>query len=201
MIRIFVEGRDAQFLDKYLLFLLGKNENTWEIIQAGGYTKLDLLDQQFKENSEINGQNIIIFDSDSKSNEGGYEIRLQYLQNKLQELLISADIFLFPNNKDDGDFELLLEHIVNEEHSCLLKCFEGYEMCVSGHKDENDNPKYITPNRKAKIYAYLESIKKSRKESEKFKNKDYFFDKTEYWNLKAEYLQPLKDFLLKATQK
>lgn len=45
MIRIFVEGRDKQFLDKFLLYLLGKNEETWEVIQAGGYTKLGLLQQ------------------------------------------------------------------------------------------------------------------------------------------------------------
>ena len=127
MIRIFVEGRDNQFVDKYLSSLLGKNENTWEIIRAGGYTKLHLLDQQFKENTERGGLNLIIFDADRPDNGGGYESRKLYLQNKMQELSISAQLFLFPNNQEDGDFEQLLEHIVNNEHSCLLRCFESYE--------------------------------------------------------------------------
>ena len=112
-----------------------------------------------------------------------------------------AELFLFPNDKEDGDFELLLEHIVNEEHTCLLKCFEGYEKCVAGHVDNEGNPQYITPNRKAKIYAYLESIKKSKKELERFKNKkEFFFDNPKYWNLEAEYLLPLKQFLLNVIQ-
>lgn len=64
MIRIFVEGRDSEFLDKYLLFLFGENKGMWEIIQAGGYSKLHLLDQQFKENTERGGVNLIIFDAD-----------------------------------------------------------------------------------------------------------------------------------------
>ena len=68
MIRIFVEGRDSEFLDKYLLFLFGENKGMWEIIQAGGYSKLHLLDQQFKENTERGGVNLIIFDADSADN-------------------------------------------------------------------------------------------------------------------------------------
>ena len=63
MIRIFVEGRDKQFLEKYLRFLSEKDEGAWEIISAGGYTKLHLLDQQFKENSERGGKNLVVFDA------------------------------------------------------------------------------------------------------------------------------------------
>lgn len=201
MIRIFVEGRDSEFLDKYLLFLFGENKGMWEIIQAGEYSKLHLLDQQFKENTERGGVNLIIFDADSADNGGGYIVRKSYLQERLEELSISAELFLFPNDKEDGDFELLLEHIVNEEHTCLLKCFEGYEKYVAGHIDNEGNPQYITPNRKAKIYAYLESIKKSKKELERFKNKkEFFFDNPKYWNLEAEYLLPLKQFLLNVIQ-
>ncbi len=198
MNRFFVEGRDEQFLKAYLLFLAGEDKkDMWEIIQAGGYSKLNFLDQQFKENTETGGRNIMIFDADSTDNGGGFDVRKKYLQDKLQELSISADIFLFPNNNDDGDFELLLEHIVNEEHACLLRCFEGYERCISGYMDEDAIPKYRTPNRKSKIYAYLESIKKSRKEEESFKNKkNFFFDNPKYWNLNANYLQPLKNFLM-----
>ena len=196
MTRIFVEGRDADFIDKYLHFLMRENAGRWEVISTGGYTKLTLIDQQFKENSDNGGINLIIFDADSPETCGGFAARNKYIEEKLKELSISAEIFLFPNNRDDGDFELMLEHVINEGHRCLLECFEGYESCVGGHRDEKCNPKYMTPNRKAKIYAYVESIKKSRKEKEEFKNrKEFFFNNPNYWNLKSEYLNPLKEFL------
>lgn len=199
MTRIFVEGRDADFIDKYLVHLYGENKGRWEIVSTGGYTKLALADQQFKENSDGGGSNLIIFDADFTGNNGGFSTRKTYIEGKLDELSISSGIFLFPNNHDDGDFELLLENIINEEHRCLLECFEGYEKCVGGHLDGNGNPKYLTPNRKAKMYAYVESFKKSRSDRERFKNrKDFFFDNPEYWNLDAGYLSPLKEFLQKA---
>lgn len=196
MTKIFVEGREADFIETYLKFLMGENNGRWDVISTNGYTKLDYIDQQFKENSDRGGTNLIIFDADFPETKGGFENRNKYIEGKLKELSISGKIFLFPNNKDDGDFELMLEHIVNEEHRCLLECFEGYESCVRGHCDEQGNPKYITPNRKAKIYAYVESFKKSRKEKEKFKNKkEFFFNNSNYWNLNSEYLNSLKEFL------
>lgn len=196
MTRIFVEGRDADFFDKYLLFLFGENAGRWELIPTGGYTNLFLVDQQFKENSDNGGTNLIVFDADSPENKGGFIVRKEYIEGQLKELSIVSDVFLFPNNKDDGDFELLLEHVINEEHRCLLDCFEGYECCVGGHLDGDGNPMYVTPNRKAKMYAYVESFKKSRSQKERFKNKkDYFFDNPKFWNLNSEYLLPLKNLL------
>ena len=198
MTRIFVEGRDAEFVDKYLLSLMGENNGRWEIISTGGYTNLTFVDQQFHENSDNGGINLIIFDADFPETQGGFDVRKKYLEEKMKKLSISGEIFLFPNNRDDGDFELMQEHVINEEHRCLLNCFEGYESCVGGYRDKDGNPMYITPNRKAKIYAYVESFKKSRKEKERFKNrKTFFFDNPKYWNLSSEYLDPLKLFLQK----
>ena len=199
MTRIFVEGRDADFINKYLPYLMGENAGRWEVIPIGGYTNLVLVDQKFKENSDNGGVNLIIFDADYPENSGGFAARHNYIESKMKVLSISGEIFLFPNNRDDGDFELMLEHVINDEHRCLLECFEGYESCVGGYRDEKGNPKYITPNRKAKIYAYVESIKKSKKENERFKNKkEFFFDNPKYWKLNSEYLDPLKKFLLDA---
>ena len=196
MTRIFVEGRDADFIEKYLISFMGENGGRWEIISTNGYTNLALIDQQFKENSDRGGINLIIFDADFPETNGGFAVRYEYIEEKIKELSISGEIFLFPNNKDDGDFELMLENVINEEHRCLLDCFEGYENCIGRHCDEKGNPKYITPNRKAKKYAYVESFKKTRKEREKFKNKkEYFFNNPNYWNLNSEYLNPLKEFL------
>ena len=85
---------------------------------------------------------------------------------------------------------------MNKEHECLLRCFEQYERCVAGHCDAAGKPKYLLPTRKAKIYAYVESIKKSRREAERFKGgKEFFFDDSRYWDLNSSYLFPLRTFL------
>ena len=196
MTRIFVEGRDKVFMEVYLAHLFGRNEGRWEVVSAGGYTKLPLLDLQFKENSEAGGMNLDVFDADFEENGGGFVARKSYLQARLAELALEADLFLFPNDKADGDFETLLENIVNKEHECLLRCFEQYERCVAGHCDAAGKPKYLLPTRKAKIYAYVESIKKSRREAERFKGgKEFFFDDSRYWDLNSSYLFPLRTFL------
>lgn len=198
MIRIFTEGKDSDFIDKYLISLFGDNAGRWEFVPANGYSTLHLLDQKFKENTDRGGTNVIIFDADSPENNGGFGSRKKYIEDKLKELSIESEVFLFPNNHDDGDLEFLLEQIINKEHRCLLECFEWYEKCVGGHCDKNGNPIYVTPNRKAKIYAYIESFKKSKSEREKFKNgKEFFFDNPKYWDLKSGYLNPLKDFMQK----
>lgn len=199
MIRLFVEGKqDADFVDKYLIHLFGENAGRWEIIPAGGYTNLCLMDQQFKESSDNGGTNLVIFDADfPQTGNGGYVARKKYIEEKMKELSIDGEVFLFPNNKDDGDLELMLEHIINEDHRGLLKCFDKYESCVGGYRDDRGNPKYVTPNRKAKIYAYIEAFKKSGKEKEQFKKGKFFFNDSKYWNLEAEYLGPLKIFLQK----
>lgn len=202
MTRIFVEGRDARFLECYLKHLLGENNSRWEIISAGGYTKLPLLDLQFKENTEAGGANLVLFDADFPENGGGFDARRQYLLARFQELSVSAELFLFPDNRANGDFETLLEHVASEEHACLLRCFEQYETCVSRHRNADGSPKYMIPTRKSKIYAYVESIKKSRREAELFKrDKDFFFDNPRYWNLDSPHLSPLKDFLLQSIKK
>lgn len=198
MIRLFVEGKwDSDFVEKYLIHLLRESAGRWEIIPTGGYTNLPFIDQKFKENSDNGGINLVLFDADfPKTSDGGYVARKKYIEEKMKELSIVGEVFLFPNNKDDGDFELMLEHIINEEHRCLLGCFEGYERCVGGYRDDRGNPKYVTPNRKSKIYAYVEAFKKkSRKEKEQFKSGELFFNDSNYWNLEAEYLAPLKNFL------
>lgn len=196
MTRVFVEGREADFIEVYLNFLFGKNEGRWEIINTKGYTNLHLVDQQFKENTEAGGTNLIIFDADYPENGGGFQKRKSEIEYRLSQLSIVSDIFLFPDNRSDGDFELLLENIVNAENKCLLKCFEAYEACISQYKDFDGNNKYISPNRKAKIYAYVESIKKTKGDKEKFKNqKSFFYDNSEYWNLSSEYLSPLETIL------
>lgn len=196
MIQIFVEGKnDENFINSYIKYIV--SYDTYKIVPVNGYTNIEKVVSLFKENTENKGINLVIFDSDYKRNGGGIETRKKYIQNVLKDNSISAEIFLLPNNKDEGNLETLLENIINQDHKCVLECFESYEKCLRGFKDDNDNPIYITPNTKAKIYAYIESMKKTNPDKSRFsKDKDFLFDNSYYWNLDSKYLEPLKEFLL-----
>ncbi|MGB1205895.1 MAG: DUF3226 domain-containing protein [Chitinophagales bacterium] len=198
MIKIFVEGKgDDKFLKSYLTFL--ENEivlNTYEIIPTRGWTKIPKLVNLFQENTDAEGTNLIIFDADSFKNGGGFAKRKAQLEAYKTTHQLEFELFLFPNQQNDGDYETLLENIINQEHSKLLTCFSQYENCIENTVDEKNEPKYVLPIRKAKIYSYIDAFPKSRKQKERFKRGDFFFENEKYWNLKADYLKPLKDFLL-----
>jgi hypothetical protein len=201
MIKIFVEGRDKDFLDVYIKHLQDNkelsNDINVQINDVGGYTKLNLVKNLFKENSDAGGTNLLIFDADSEVNKGGYRVRSAYLATQKNELSIDFEQFLFPNDADEGDFETLLESIINQEHRGLIDCFLEYENCVGQYEKEDGTPKYSLPVRKSRIYTYVDAFPKSRKQKERFKRKkDFFFENLNYWNLEAEYLKVLKAFLI-----
>lgn len=198
MVKIFVEGKDDKlFVEKYLEYLLVTYQfQPYEIINIGGWTKLHLVDNKFKENTDTGGVNLVLFDTDSSENSGGFTTRSTALGQKKSELNIQFELFLLPNNQDDGDLETLLENIINPEHTILLDCFNQYESCIGGSTDSEGNPKYSLPIRKAKIYSYVDAFPKSSREEESFKRGDYFFENTDYWDLTSSYLVPLREFLL-----
>jgi len=92
--------------------------------------------------------------------------------------------FFIPNDADPGDLEDLLEQAIVEEHQCVLDCFQEYEDCLTAA-----NPKYVKPNKKAKIYAYCEAIGSEPKEDKR----NYL--NPSWWNLDIGALEPLKSFL------
>lgn len=202
-INIFVEGHDSNFIEKYLNHILPDvDKKSYNIISTGGCTNIHGFENDFKENTNIDkGTNLVIFDADDESKDfGGIDARRKYLEDEKAKLGIEFEYFLFPNNESDGDYECLLEQIIHSKHKCLFTCFEGYQTCIDRRKDGSGNNIYNAPIRKTKIYAYVDSIKKSKTEEKRFKNNkkgDYLFDNPELWNLDNEYLVPLRDFLLK----
>lgn len=70
--------------------------------------------------------------------------------SKTQQKITEEQIFLFPNNQDDGDLETLLLEIA--KHDEFLKCFERYLECLKSK--EHHGP--IKNIRKNMLYAYLE---------------------------------------------
>ena len=121
------------------------NSKEIEIVGTGGYTNLDQFAVQMQRNTDNGIKNLVIFDADFPK-EGGFEKRQAELLNLKEKEKVDFELFLFPNNQDDGTFEHLLEHLATEEHKGLLECFEGYESCIRGR----NNPKYVSPDQKAK---------------------------------------------------
>lgn len=178
---------------RYILKLLDVDLERVRITGTDGYTNLKQYKNQMLRNSTLGGENLVIFDSDFPETNGGFEKRREELLNEKKELGVDFELFLFPNNREDGTFEHLLEHLTVEKHQGLLQCFKAYEMCIGGQNSEE----YEVPDQKAKMYTYISALKKTQQQTDAFKNGDWFFDRTDLWNFEKEYLDVLKVFLIK----
>ncbi|WQT67143.1 hypothetical protein E5D99_01775 [Helicobacter pylori] len=149
-ILIFVEGpSDKVFLEVYLYFLEDFPIKNFKVKDVKG------KDNLYKRLLEIEkyDKTLIIFDADNyKSNKKEIlKVVSKTKQTKQTEQTISEEqIFLFPNNQDDGDLETLLLKIA--KHDEFLKCFEGYLECIKS----KEHYKPIKNIRKNMLYAYLE---------------------------------------------
>ena len=192
---IFIESLISYFCQK-------KNDIDYRIIGVGGKDNLKEFRNLFSDHESATERNTIIFDADvsssSKKESGGFQNRFSDLRETVDlfKAINPTEIFLFPNNHDDGVFEDLLERIVRDEHRCILDYFKEYEEKLASCTDEYGNCKYNCPDKKAEIYAYASAVKKrSNKEFEAFKRGDWSFCDDRYWDLSCEYMRPLKVFL------
>ncbi|MFP6195416.1 DUF3226 domain-containing protein [Helicobacter pylori] len=210
-ILIYTEGKsDRNFLGWYLNFL--KCQDHFDMLDIEGKDKLISGEFPEKIRKILNNEHqtykqvCIIFDADKKESQesdAGFDNKLKYIREKFKEKRIDfprEQIFLFPNNQDDGDLETLLLKIA--KHDEFLKCFEGYLECIKS----KEHYKPIKNIRKSKWYAYLEVlgleylyIKKNIFDNISGKVKNEY--KEEYKRLKkaiefeSELLNPLKNFL------
>ena len=190
--QIFVEGiADVKFLQDYLKHL-GIEDVL--VSEMGGKDKIveTKINFEFNYRNKSGIKNLLIIDADSD-----YKKRRQELDeiDFLEEYEVAS--FLFPNDKDSGDLEILLEQIINPKNTAIFDCWNGYETCLSEKEDAlTATGKYTTPARKTKIYAYLEALldtSKNQKEKIKEPNRDYL--NKDHWDLNADYLNPLKEFI------
>ena len=189
-VNIFVEGKsDKIFVSNFISNNFNIHLSDDQFIIIGGCT-LELISNRknfFVENIENEIKNILIFDvvrntfSETKNN----------LLQWMSQLEIEFKLFLFPNRKDCGNLETVLENIALAEHKLIFDCSDNYQNCISKHYNH-----YTLPNQKAKIYAYLEA-NTSKHKSESINEEKRNYNNTELWNLKSEYLSPLKLFLSK----
>lgn len=141
-------------------------------------------------------QVLVLIDADTIFKGYGFVKRKEDIDNNMQVHKISFPYFIYPNHQDDGDVEALMESAARRDlHSVFFDCFEDYERCVSGVKDNFGLPLYNTPNLKGKLHTYINAQKLSNKLRRKLGAGDWLFDNPNYWNLDVVALQPLKDFL------
>jgi len=194
MITIFLETGSKTTSEyvfiKTLIKHLGVEEKVSEIVCVNGKDNLANSSNAFLANTLEGGINLIIFDADSPTNKGGFAIREKDLRQQFDFLGIKADLFLFPNNTDDGDFEVLLESILRRDiHQRFFDCFEDYEKCLGGN--------YIAPNRKGKLFTYISAQKElTHKQRSDLGKGEWLFDDDRFWDLDSPSLQPLKQFIL-----
>ncbi len=144
-ILIFVEGpSDKVFLEVYLYFLEDLPIKNFKVKDVKGK---DNLSKRLLEIEKYD-KTLIIFDVDKDYESNKKEILK--VVSKTKQTISEEQIFLFPNNQDDGDLETLLLEIA--KHDEFLKCFEGYLECIKS----KEYYKPIKNIRKNMLYAYLE---------------------------------------------
>ena len=209
MIKVFIESgvNAAKKYDKettneqdFIVKVIAKHfpkcqyKKDFDVIGTNGWTNIPNNEYEFKENTDNGFANLVIFDADEERNGGGFAIRQAEIQ-ALKSDSIDFDLFLWPNNQTNGDFELLLSKIVNPEHQCLLDCYEHFEDEVRANDPEEE--KYDTPGRKGEMYSYISLQKMSQKQKGYLSKGYWMFDNPKYWDLSSEELNPLVDFLNK----
>ncbi len=200
MNKIFIEAKNNKTPEyNFLKAFLEQHFPTREIdfICIGGIGNLfneTNVNQMSLAQAEGN-QVLILIDADTAAKGYGYVKRKADIDKDMRYLNISFPYFIYPNNHDDGEVEALMVSAARHDlHTVFFDCFEDYEKCVSGAKDEKGQPRYNTPNLKGKLHTYISAQKLSNKSRNKLGSGDWQFSNANYWDLDVADLQPLKDF-------
>ncbi len=206
-ILIFVEGpSDRFFLEVYLLYLYFQERFPIKNFKVQNVDGKDNLSKRLLEIEKYD-KTLIIFDADIKKenqeSDAGFDNKLKHIREKFKEKgtdFPKEQIFLFPNNQDDGDLETLLLEIAKYDE--FLKCFEGYLECIKS----KEHYKPIKNIRKNMLYAYLEALGLENltktnigvfddKGKIKEEHKEEYEKLKEVIDFNSKSLIPLKDFL------
>lgn len=188
---IVVEGEsDKYFISQYYLY---KNKVDFKIIVNNGNILHEATNTNITKALNNGEKACIIFDADKS-----YKNTLEHIKNKLGNLENQVDIFLFPDNKSNGELETLLTQIAKQKE--FIECFDNYINCIESKDKEAVKNIY----KKSKMYAYQEAvglqkeIKKMNRNNKTHKDflcKEEIFSK--YFNFDSPALKPLEEFLLK----
>ena len=194
---IYVEGiADVAFIKQYIHHLWNVVVGENSIISLDGWTNLKgtTWQQRMRTNTANDVINIVILDADKD-----IDARRADILNWKQQNGLDFELFLLPNDKDAGALEDLLENIINPNNRPIFDCWEDYEKAlVELDIPGRTPPPLTTPAKKTKIYGYLEALLGPTKvEKELIKERNRKYDNTMHWDLDAEYLGALKEFLMR----
>lgn len=210
MVKIFIEGKNKKVPESEFLCAvlrrIGVIDGQYELIHTDGYT--NLLDSAItsnieimRANTDVGGKNLVVFDADTIANSGGFVIRRSELLRRKAELGLDFELFLWPDNKSDGDVEVLMESVARKDlYPEFFDCFCKYEHCLLQRKNEKGEPFYTTPNRKGKLHTYFNAIPISKTKKDRFGKGFWRWEDAQIWNLDAKTLHPIKKFLLNSFQ-
>ncbi len=198
---IIVEGEaDKKFFKDYFHHLFNEKSPEGCIIHpgkdgdTGGYQKLRSEDAIgiMRQNTDLGSINLVIFDADDNI----VQRRTDILSWKARHN-VEFELFLIPDDSAQGALEELLERIINEENKPVMDCWFDYERSLMEVKLPWKNGESLTiPAKKTKIYAYLEVLLgKERSQKNLIKEKHRIYHNENHWNLNADALRPLSNFL------
>ena len=194
---IVVEGiADETFIRQYLYHLFGQKVPDNFILRTNGKDNLksSVAINRMRSMTDQGGINLVIFDADNN-----FETRRASILEWKKQNGLEFELFLLPNNQDKGELEDLLENIINPNNRPILDCWEKYEKeLVTLDIPGRTPPPLTTPAKKTKIYGYLEALLfESESDKKKIKEREREYHNALHWNLDAEYLSSLKEFLEK----
>ncbi len=206
---LFVEGiADVKFLQDFVQYHFGQTLKEGQgIVKCTGNGGLAAQASTFTQFALQGLTNCIIFDADAEeqgTNFAGTKDRIakelasitETIHAERPDLPVQFDIFLLPNNHDNGDLETLLERIINPENQPLLDCWNAYEQCILAQQERISSRTLSVPIRKSKIYSYMEILHgSSNKEREQAKEKNRDYTKPEDWLLNHNEAHNLYTFL------
>ena len=195
---IFVEGDADKRLLEQLLDYLNLSDDQGKVIKTNGYTNLlaEKTEQtylnQMLHTSADGGVNLVIFDADTD-----FKQRESEILGWKEKHQVEFELFLFPNNEEEGELEDLLERMINPENQPVIDCWTSFEDSLKVIDLPWKKGEALTiPAKKTKIYAYLEVLLgTSRSEKDKIKEKNRDYRNADHWNLDAPALAGLVDFL------
>ena len=130
-----------------------------EVIPVGGYTKIVNAKSSAEDKYGEGLRVAIVFDADVTGVErGGAVERTKFINEVIASWKLVAppempiNTFLFPNNRQDGELEDLLEGIVPQRLTPLIaECWRRYEQCLEVHGGER-------PSQKSKMNDYEAAV-------------------------------------------
>jgi len=182
-VKIYSEGKsDVKFLIdlvKFLGFDLSK-DNFENLNGKDGIKNPNMI----LENTVKEYKNLIVIDADND-----FSSRKKEVERVKDKHNLDFELFLFPNNKDNGNLETLLLKLAVQEHQEILKCFDNFGRCLT-----ELNKNYFVPKEKDKVFAYMDAILGPKKREKIQPSKRDYANKL-IWDLENPYLNPLKKFL------